>query len=254
MKDLPTPNHQLSCVDITSDDVFDALSNLDQTKAPGPDGLCPIVLKQCAYFLLAPVAKFFNSSLQTHSLPLQWKLHKICPIYKKGDATNVQNYWPISLLCIISEVIESIIYNEVLLFVLTLLDKNQFGFLQNRSCFTSLLSTSSKVFDSIDMKHSCDVIYLDLKKVFNSVPHSELLYKLWSLEITGPLWLWFHGYLSNRLHYVEVDGFSPGYLPVLSQVARGSILGPLLVLIYINDLSTYLHHSLTNILQMTLNY
>ena len=123
VKDPPTPNTQLCHIVMIAGDVFNTLCNLDQTKAPGPDGLCPIVLKQYAYSLSDPIAKLFNTSLHTYSLPLEWKVLKICPVYKKGDVTSVQNYKPISLLCVISKVLESIIYDKNFAFSASLFEQ-----------------------------------------------------------------------------------------------------------------------------------
>ena len=233
---LPAPADQLSDISIGSTDVFEALCALDSTKAPGPDGLVPSILKACASSLCQPIAHLFNQSLSTASFPTEWKLHKICPIPKKGDLSNHTNFHPISLLCVMSKVFERIVYEKIISFIRPKLSPHQFGFLKNRSCLTQLLSYFSIIFDAVDCGKVCDVVYLDLRKAFDSVPHNELLLKLHAIGITGSLWNWFQSYLCNRRHFVSVDGASSDQLDVLSGVPQGSVLGSLLFLIYVNDL------------------
>lgn len=116
------------------------------------------------------------------------------------------------------------------------LSTQQHGFLKNRSCLLQLLLSFNFIYDHLDKSIPVDVIYLDFRKAFDSVPHNELLVKLWKLGITGQLWSWFQAYLNGRYHYVTIDGVSSELLPVISGISQGSILGPLLFLIYINEL------------------
>ena len=240
---LPTPTNQLHTIALDSSETLQILSDLDPSKSPGCDDLSPKVLKECAASLAIPITTLFRASLHNSSIPIEWKVHKIIPIHKGGDPSNVTNYRPISLLCILSKVLEIVIYNKIINFVWPKINNNQFGFLRNRSCLTQLLTSYSNVYSALDAGICCDIAYFDFKKAFDTVPHNELLLKLWMTGITGPLWLWFNDYLKNRLHYVSICGESSPLLPVLSGVPQGSILGPILFLVYINDLPSAISYS-----------
>ena len=173
-------------------------------------------------------------SLNTAHIPHEWKIYKIRPIPKGGDRSNVCNYRPNSLLSTTSKVLEKAVYDRTISFIRPKLSKQQFGFLKGRSCLSQLLVSFAQVFNDPDRSAvGIDVVFLDFKKVFDSVPHNELLLKLWRIGITDKLWLWFQEYLTHRQHYVDLDNASFALLPVKSGVPQASILGPLLFLIYI---------------------
>ena len=162
---LPSPMSQLNTIYIDETDIYEALAILDPTKSSGCDDISPRLLKNCASALTALMAHIYNLNLQSQVFPTAWKLHKTCPIPKKGDFHIVNNYIPISLLPILSKVLESIVYKKIISFVRSLLVKCQYGFLKNRSCLSQIL-VSSDILKNIELQQPTDIVYLDLKKVF----------------------------------------------------------------------------------------
>ena len=186
-------------------------------------------MKSCGVALYVPIHHIFSLSITNHVIPSEWKCHSIIPMHKSSDRSQVTNYRPISLLCVISKVLECIVYDHLNKFILTnnILADSQFGFHHQHSTTQQLLLFLNKVHYCLNSNASCDVTYLDFHKAFDSVSHNELLIKLWNIGITGNLWLWIKEYLSDRHQRLCIDGCYSSSLPVISGVPQGSILGPL---------------------------
>ena len=145
----------------------------------------------CVLALYFSPTDLFSNCLLYQKIPSEWKTHKISPIPKGGDPSLVSNYCPISLLCILSKVLETIVYRKIIDFLQPLISKSQFGFIRRRSCLSQLLDSFNYIFEAVENNSSVEAVYLDFRKAFDTVPHQELLYKLWLSGITGPLWRWF---------------------------------------------------------------
>ena len=226
----------ISDINISPDDVQRALLSLDDNKATGPDKIPAKLFRCCAPYISSSLADLFNRSLTSGSVPAEWKVSNIIPIPKGGQKNEVSNYRPISLLPIVSKVLERCIYDQLINHVSSELHNLQYGFLRGKSTTSQLLKVLHEFGESLDKRIQTDVLYLDFAKAFDRVDHQLLLKKLSNFGVCGNLLSWFHNYLSDRHQKVTILGKTSRSIPVLSGVPQGSILGPLLFLVYVNDL------------------
>ncbi len=233
---LSTSDPLITELTLSEHEVESALKTLDINKATGPDGIPAKLLKETASTIAPSLCKLFNKSLHLGVVPEEWKLANVVPVFKKGVKGKTENYRPISLLSIVSKVLERRVFLNIKHHLCQLINKCQHGFLQGKSCATNLLEVFDYIGRILDNGGQVDTIYLDMSKAFDRISHQNLIIKLRNCGFGGSLLKWFQSYLTDRCQRVTVLGATSNTLPISSGVPQGSILGPALFLIYVNDL------------------
>ena len=246
---INTDINQLVLKEVTVEQVEKELANIPDSKATGDDGIPIRFIKMTKLITAKIICHIINLTIRTNKIPLDWKSATITPLFKDGDKDEPANYRPISILPAISKILERLIHSQLYDHIDTngLLSDAQFGFRKGHSTSSCILTLLDSIYRNIEANRLTGVIFLDLKKAFDTVDHNILISKLRTFNIKETSLDWFKNYLDSRKQCVKLLNTKSDRKEITCGVPQGSILGPLLFILYINDLEKYLNDCKINL-------
>ncbi|XP_063930365.1 uncharacterized protein LOC135142575 [Zophobas morio] len=226
---------------INESDVVKAVKRIKSNNIAGPDRVPAFIVSDCISCFVVPLLHIFNLIIKTSVYPSSWLISRVCPVFKNGDKFDINNYRPIAILSNFAKLFESILSNVIYAHVVNFISNDQHGFIKGKSTSTNLFEFTQLVSQALDNRLQVDVIYTDLTKAFDKVHHCILLKKLQRFGFCASLVSLLKAMVMNRFQYVEYNGYKSREFSCNSGVAQGSNLGPLLFIIFFNDISEYIN-------------